>query len=321
MKIFHHKILQRDNKYFIDGITTFSGNSILNLLEEFLKTFPGILPLGGRLDRLKGGQEDDPAYDYAWNPDEMAGMIQQKLRMQPGDDDGGYVHLKKTDPSSESIPSPGRGRGPPPVIPTKPQAKGKSPQPQEPVKPRANFANELQAKLGKKAPAPKPKPPTTQPVSTQKYSNHPHEEEGPIYGNVDFPGAQAYENTEVRVTSNGRTQERPRPSQRQNFPQPDEPDEDLYVAPDNEQEELYVVPNEEEQDIYMVPDGEEEEMYVAVDDESEEHIYVQDQPQPPYGGGMGRIPVGGGNYPSIGGDYYKGQQRYSPSRQIPYHRK
>jgi UDP-N-acetylmuramyl tripeptide synthase len=47
----------------------------LNLLEEFLKTFPGILPLGGRLDRLKGGQEDDPAYDYAWNPGGLETVI------------------------------------------------------------------------------------------------------------------------------------------------------------------------------------------------------------------------------------------------------
>lgn len=48
---------------------SFSGSDILDLLKQFMKNCPESPPLGGSLDAIKEGmQEEDPHYDYAWDP-------------------------------------------------------------------------------------------------------------------------------------------------------------------------------------------------------------------------------------------------------------
>ena len=53
---------------------TFSGTDILDLLKQFMKNCPESPPLGGSLGALKAGmvEEEDPHYDYAWDPGAVA---------------------------------------------------------------------------------------------------------------------------------------------------------------------------------------------------------------------------------------------------------
>ena len=50
-------------------VQSFSGSDILDLLKQFVKNCPEFPPLGGSLNATKEEmEEEDPNYDYAWDP-------------------------------------------------------------------------------------------------------------------------------------------------------------------------------------------------------------------------------------------------------------
>ena len=203
------------------------------------------------------------------------------------------TRISKNGPAPKEKPSV-HPRGKPPQVQPAPKGKPQHVQPAPKGKPQHVL------------PAPKGKPHGVPPAQQdQLYQNHKIDEQSPIYGNVDFPGQKVYQNTEVKVTASGRTQERPHLPERhlkQKKPVANEEPDDIYDNPAEEEDndDIYENPAEEEvvddntyvnpdgnvdEDIYMDPDAPEEDMYVAVEeDDTTEDPYAQNKRQPVYPG-------------------------------------
>ena len=62
--------------FLVFSLQTFSADSIMGLLECFVHHCPDTLPLGGRLDAMhQNPDEEDPAYDYAWEPGVLEPLV------------------------------------------------------------------------------------------------------------------------------------------------------------------------------------------------------------------------------------------------------
>lgn len=235
-KVSHHLIKTEGNDFRIDGITTFSGTDILDLLKQFMKNCPESPPLGGSLSALKQGmvEEEDPHYDYPWDPEEMGGLIQQRIKEQALAEGGQYVGAPPEQGSADKVKY-NRAREiwkpPPPHGPQKkPPASGRAPAaPQgrtySTSNPQAKLVSDLTRKLGKVStsdskgkvkpskkplPAPTAKPRPQHPEESQPLYGNADAENAHVYGNVDF-GDQIYANTVIKTDQiSGVTKEVPK---------------------------------------------------------------------------------------------------------------